>query len=401
MKKRTKRITALLMVAMIGVQLTGCASNSGSGTAPADAAAEPAATASSEKAEPQDTPKAAEAADKDAASSGDGFYIEWAGQQYGLSADEIKQVKDMGLRFAIEVPTESDFGYGQIRGFKDTCEALGIETVGEAYCELDPAVQQSNMENFISMGVDAIVCQAQESKIAAKNFDPVVQAGIKLAFTGSVPDGYTAGKEYVTMVSDEFAEEGRMAAEMLADSIGGKGDVLAITISSVNYVSNTRDGAFVDAIKNDYPDINLAEEAGIELASDAGPAISAMLTRHPDAKGVFVTFSAPALEVLEVVKSLNMQDFNIVTIDLDTICCLDMINGGYISGIVCDSAYYYASAAAIALAKSYLGQEVPAELAGPGKKVTPENMEEMWKWSFGDELPEVLKDALTEKGIGA
>ncbi|MDO4276058.1 MAG: substrate-binding domain-containing protein [Eubacteriales bacterium] len=334
-----------------------------------------------------------------AADNKDGFYIEWAGQDFGLSGEEIQKIKDMNLRFAIEAPTESDFGYGQIRGFKDTCEALGIEAAGEAYCELDPAKQQENMENFISMDVDGIVCQAQEAQIAAQNFNPVVDAGIKLAFTGSVPEGYTAGKEYVTMVSDEFAEEGRLAAEMLSDAVGGEGEVLAITISSVNYVSNTRDGAFVEAIENDYPGLTLAEEGGIESASDAGSVASAMLTRHPDAKGMFVTFSTPALEVLELVKSLGKEDFKIVTIDLDSICCLDMINEGNIAGIVCDSAYYYASAATIALAKSYLGEELPAELAGPGKKVTPENLEEMWKWSFGEELPDVLGDALTEKGI--
>lgn len=329
----------------------------------------------------------------------DGFYIEWAGQQFGLSNEEIEKVKEMNLRFAIEAPTESDFGYGQIRGFTDTCEALGIEVAGEAYCELDPATQQQNMENFISMDVDGIVCQPQEASIAAQNFNPVVEAGIKLAFTGSVPEGYTAGKEYVTMVSDEFAEEGRLAAEMLSDAIDGEGKVLAMTISSVNYVSNTRDGAFVDAIKNDYPDIELAEEGGIESASDAGSVASAMLTRHPDAKGMFVTFSTPALEVLEIVKSLGMDDFKIVTVDLDSICCLDMINEGNIAGIVCDSAYYYASAATIALAKAYLGEELPEELAGPGKKVYPENIEEMWQWSFGENAPEVLTEALIEKGI--
>jgi len=398
MRKALKQLSAFGMAAVMIFSLIGCGSSQNAETNE-ESAKETQKMTEGTAETIMETVAETETETEGAEVTGDGYFIEWAGQQFGLTAEEIEKVKAMDLNFAIEVPTESDFGFGQIRGFTDTCKALGIKVAGEAYCELDPAKQQQNLENFISMGVDGIVCQPQEATIAAQNFNPVVEAGIKLAFTGSVPDGYTAGKEYVTMVSDEFAEEGELAAEMLAEAIGGEGDILAITISSVNYVSNTRDGAFIDAIKNDYPDINLVEEGGIESASDAGPVVSAMLTRHPDAKGIFVTFSTPALEVLEIVKNLGKEDFKIVTIDLDTICCLDMINDGYITGIVCDSAYYYASAATIALAKSYLGEELPAELKGPGKKVSPENLEEMWRWSFGEELPDVLNEALIDKGI--
>lgn len=326
----------------------------------------------------------------------EGYYFEWAGEQWGLSNEEIDKIKEMDLSFAIETPTESEFGYGQMRGFEDACKALGIKVAGEASCELDPATQQSNMENFISMGVDGIVCQPQDADTAASRFDAVVDAGIKLAFTGSKSDGYEAGEQYVTMVTDDFAEEGALAADYLAEAIGGKGKILAITISSVNAVSNTRDGAFVDTIKEKYPDIELLEEGGIESASDAGSVASGLLAKYPDADGMFVTFSTPALEVLDIVKSLGKDDFKIVTIDLDTVCCIDMINGGNIAGIVCDSAYYYAAAAVVGLAKDYLGQEVPAELSGPGKQVTVDNMNEMWQWSFGTDVPDTLAEALAD-----
>ena len=123
---------------------------------------------------------------------------------------------------------------------------------------------------------------------------------------------------------------------------------------------------------------------------------SGLLAKYPDADGMFVTFSTPALEVLDIVKSLGKDDFKIVTIDLDTVCCIDMINGGNIAGIVCDSAYYYAAAAVVGLAKDYLGQEVPAELSGPGKQVTVDNMNEMWQWSFGTDVPDTLAEALAD-----
>lgn len=383
---KNKVLAVVLSMAMSISMLSGCSS----GAEPAAPAPEPEAEAEAEE-EPQES-------EPEEAAAGEDYYIEWADQQWGLSAEEIEQVKALNLSFAIETPTESEFGYGQMRGFEDACEALGIKVAGETACGLDPAVQQANMENFISMGVDGIVCQPQDADTAASRFDPVVEAGIKLAFTGSHPDGYSAGEQYVTEVTDEFAKEGELAADYLAEAIGGKGKILAIKISSVNYVSNTRDNAFIDAINEKYPDIELAEVGGIESASDAASIASGLLARHPDADGMFVTFSTPALEVLDIVKSLGMEDFKIVTIDLDTVCCLDMINGGNIAGIVCDSAYYYAAAAVVGLAKDFLGQEVPGELAGPGKQVTLDNMREMWQWSFGTDVPDDLSKAL--EGIG-
>ena len=75
-----------------------------------------------------------------------------------------------------------------------------------------------------------------------------------------------------------------------------------------------------------------------------------------------------------------------------------MIKEGNIAGIVCDSAYYYAAAAVVGLAKDFLGQDVPDELSGPGKQVTVDNMREMWQWSFGTDVPESLDEAL--KAVG-
>lgn len=52
------------------------------------------------------------------------------------------------------------------------------------------------------------------------------------------------------------------SAEMMADAIGGEGEILAITVADVNYVCNTRDDAFLKTIAEQYPNITVAEVGG-------------------------------------------------------------------------------------------------------------------------------------------
>lgn len=311
-----------------------------------------------------------------------------------LTAGELQKVRDLKLKFAFEAPTESEFGNAEVRGFRDTCRDLGIQVVGEAYCELDPAKQKENMENFMALGVNGIGTQPQETGIAPITFNPLVEKGILLSLIGTVPDGYKAGKDYVSMVTSELENQGKFAADRLAETIGYEGEIVAITISSVNFVSNTRDGAFRDRIKEKYPKINLVEEAGIEVPKDAGPAASALLTRHPNAKGMFVTFSMPAVEALESVRSLGFKNLKITTVDLDTICALDMIEGGNIVGIAVDSPYSLGQAGALTLAYGAIGKECPPFVVSPAIMVTAENVGDAWMFSMGQDLPIEIKEAL-------
>lgn len=311
-----------------------------------------------------------------------------------LTADELQKIKSMNLRFAFEAPTESEFGNAEVRGFSDTCRDIGIKVVGEAYCDLDPSRQKENMENFMALGVQGIGAQPQETGIAPQTFNPLVAKGIKLALIGTVPEGYVAGKDYTSMVTSELEAQGEQAADRLAETIGYKGDIAAIIISSVNFVSNTRDGAFRRRIKEKYPEINLVEEAGIEVPKDAGPAASALLTRHPGIKGMFVTFSTPCVEALESVRNLGAKDLKITTVDLDTICALDMVNGGNVVGIAVDSPYSLGQTGALALAYGVLGKDCPPFLVSPAIMVTADNIKDAWMFSMGQELPREITEAL-------
>lgn len=315
-----------------------------------------------------------------------------------LTPEEVAKVREMNARVVYEMPNQSEFSQATMRGFVSTCEFLNMEIVGEAFCENDPALQKENMENFMALKIDGLAAQAQEQDIAAPTFDPLVEAGVKIAFQANVPTGYKHNKEYVSASCADIYSYGVLAADALAEAIDYKGKVAIIKLSAVNFVSNIRDGAFCDTIREKYPDIELVEETGIEKSTDAGPAASALLTRYPDLDGLHVTFAEPCVEALEVVRSLGMKDLKITTIDFDTLCALDMINEGNICAIVVNRPIATGQILATLIAYGLLEKETESSAyASPIVTVKADEIESAWMYSFGQELPAELKAAINEK----
>jgi len=304
-----------------------------------------------------------------------------------LTPAEVEKVKAMKLRVAFEAPTESEWGNANLRGYKAAAEQLNMDVAGVAYAELDPARQKKNMENFLALGVSLVDSQPQEIGLAANTYNPLVNAGVKLTFLSNVPAGYTPGKEYVGALTDSLYDMGADAADLLAKAIGGQGETLTITVSSVNYVSNTRDNAFRETIAKKYPKIKIVADGGFELVHDAGNVANGLLTRYPNVKGIYVSFSAPAVEVLDVVRSLGRKDIKITTMDLDTICALDMVQNGNIYGIVADLPYAMGYGRAMLGAYGALGKTAPKYVTSPSFSITKTNIKEGWKLSFGEDLP--------------
>ena len=109
------RVLAMMLSLTMGISLlAGCGSPKASEPAPAQ-----------EEAEAGEEEEASEEAKAEPAAASEDYYIEWANQQWGLSAEEIDEIKAMNLSFAIETPTESEFGYGQMAGSGCTAVEYG------------------------------------------------------------------------------------------------------------------------------------------------------------------------------------------------------------------------------------------------------------------------------------
>lgn len=394
-----KRLTVLLTISLVIAMLSSCAPAAPATTAPTEepAAVEAVSELPAELQNGLTFPLIVEPPAEITTMDPNGKPATWY-TELALTPEEVAKVRAMNLQVGWELINTSEWDNANLTGFKDAAELLNMEIAATANGDLDPVKQKSDMENFASMNLDVVSAQAWDTDIASQWFDPLVEQGVKLVFMSNVPKGYEPGKQYVGAITDSLYDMGVDSADMMADAIGGEGQILSIEVAGVNYVCNTRDGAFKDTIKAKYPNIEIVEVGGFQKPDEAGTITSALLTKYPDVKGIYVSYSTPAISVLEAVKSMNRKDIKIITMDLDTTASLDMAQGGNIAGIAVDLPYQMGFGRALIAAYGALGKPCPDNcyFTSPSYKATRENLAEAYLLSFGVPAPQEILDALAK-----
>ncbi|WP_421592396.1 substrate-binding domain-containing protein [Shinella sp. M27] len=310
-----------------------------------------------------------------------------------LSDADIAALKDKGYKAALLWHTSSDFVNAVTAGAKDEFARAGVEVVVQTDAGFDAARQRSDIETALAAKPNVILALPLDPVTSAEAFRQAVTDGTKLVFLSNLPADYKHGTDYAAIVTDDLFQMGKQAADALAKAMGGKGKVGWIFHDATYYVTNQRDNAFKSTIEKDYPDIKIVAEQGITDPARAEELASAMLLKHPDLDGIYVTWAEPADGVLAALRAAGNTSTKIVTLDLAEPVGLDMVKGGAVVALVADKAYELGRAMAATGLKSLLGQETPAFIVAPALTVTKENVAEGWKESLNRDAPQSIVDA--------
>jgi len=310
-----------------------------------------------------------------------------------LSDADIAALKDKGYKAALLWHTSSDFVNAVTAGAKDEFARAGVEVVVQTDAGFDAARQRSDIETALAAKPNVILALPLDPVTSAEAFRQAVTDGSKLVFLSNLPADYKHGKDYAAIVTDDLYQMGKQAADALAKAMGSKGKVGWIFHDATYYVTNQRDNAFKSTIEKDYPDIKIVAEQGITDPARAEELASAMLLKHPDLDGIYVTWAEPADGVLAALRAAGNTNTKIVTLDLAEPVGLDMLKGGAVVALVADKAYELGRAMAATGLKSLLGQETPAFIVAPALTVTKENVAEGWKESLNRDAPQSILDA--------
>ena len=315
--------------------------------------------------------------------------------EVALSDDEIAEVQAGGFTAALLWHTAGAFTDAVSQGARDAFAELGIEVIAETNAQFDAAQQANDVETVMAQSPDIIISLAIGPDSGAEAFRPAVDAGVQLVFLSNVPQGYVHGEDYVGIVTDDLAAMGITAADLLADALGGEGEVGYIFHDAAYYVTNQRDQAFKSWIEMNYPGIEIVAEQGLADPAAAEEIAAAMLTRNPDLDGIYAPWSAgPADGVLAALRAAGASDVALVTMDLDTNVSLDLVEGGNVVGIAADEAYNLGRTMAIEGAYGLLGKAAPAFAVVPAIGVTADNIVEGYRQSLAAEPPQEVLDAL-------
>ncbi len=309
-----------------------------------------------------------------------------------LSLKELKKIREKNYTAAIAMPyTGSNWAKAQIEGLKTTFNKMGIRIVGITDAEFNWEKQVADIQKIVAKKPDIIVSLPIDPVSTASAFQTAAQSGVKLVFMDNAPYGLEAGKEYVSVVSADNYGNGTYAADILAEKIGFKGKIGVIYHNADFFVTKQRLTAFEKTIKESYPDIQIIARIGFTSPFDGKELAKAMLSEHPDLKGIFAVWDLAAEGAMASARAAGKHDLVITTIDLGTNAAVEIAKDGLIKGSGSQMPYHQGVAEAILAGYALLGKPAPAYVAVPALKVTKENLLEAWKIVYNQDAPEIIQ----------
>lgn len=285
-----------------------------------------------------------------------------------LSDEDLAKLKAGKFTAGLVMHT-MDAGWPQLQvaGISNTLKDLGIEVVGTTDAKFQPGQQISDLEQMTARKPDVIFSIPIDPKSESEAYKKAAAAGIKLVFMDNVPVDMAPGKDYVTVVASDNEKNAYFAAQELVGAIGGKGEVGVITLVYDYYYSVA--ARKVGALKafGEHPDVKVADVGTFTAPEKAYEVATAMLTAHPDMKGIFVAWDTPAQQVVAAAKTLG-RDIVVTTNDIAADSALNVARGEFLA-VGAQRPYDQGVAEAKAAALALLGHDVPPYISVPTLRV--------------------------------
>ncbi|MBE7720544.1 sugar ABC transporter substrate-binding protein [Lacrimispora indolis] len=177
----------------------------------------------------------------------------------------------------------------------------------------DQNKQMNDVADMINQGVDVICISAINSEGVRATLEACKEADIPvIAFNTSVKNPELV---QCTVVSDN-KEAGKLCAQALADSLGGKGKVVEITYSTTE-VCYDRQLGFEEELKK-YPDIEIIQTKDVEKPKSdySQPIMVDFINANPVIDGVFTINDPTARGAIAALKEAGRLDATkVVSVD--------------------------------------------------------------------------------------
>lgn len=177
----------------------------------------------------------------------------------------------------------------------------------------DSAKQQSQVEDFISKKVDAIVLTPYDSQAIGSAITEANNANVPV-FTADIANASKQGK-VVAHVASNNVQGGEMAASLMCKAIGGSGNIAVLDEPEVTSVQDRVKG-FKAGIAQQCPNVKIVAEVDSggsrnKAQSDMGDILQA----HKDLKGVFGINDDTALGAVTAIRAAGLSNIAVVGYD--------------------------------------------------------------------------------------
>ena len=239
-------------------------------------------------------------------------------------------------------------------GLREEAKARNLELVVVA-CEMDPAKQAAQIEDFVAQRVSAILAAPCDSNAIVPQLAGPERAGIPV-FTVDIA---ARGGKVVSHVASDNVQGGRLAADALARFIGGQGKVLIIDHPTVASVQDRVRG-FQEEMQQKYPGITIIGRPSADgQRARAMAVMEDMLQANRDLKGVFGINDDSALGATAVLDAAGRTDIAVVGYDATPEAQAAIRTGGPLKADVVQYPKKIGRTAIEMIARHLAGEQVP------------------------------------------
>lgn len=229
-------------------------------------------------------------------------------------------VSGEGLKIALSSQhLTNDFNRGILAGVEAKAAELGVELI-TANAQGDSNKQVSDIENFLTMDVDAVIIGGGEGPA----FAPVMQ---KMAEMGIPCITVDITSEYSTcnLTSDNF-NGGEQLALYVTNKLGGKGNILALDTPGWHSLEIRL--RMLEAVIMDYPDLNVVQTISIgtqDAVNNYYKEVKSYLQGNSDIDAIYCSWGLAAVGASQAVRELGLQDeIFVVCTDADQVVLEEM-----------------------------------------------------------------------------
>lgn len=269
---------------------------------------------------------------------------------------------------AIHQPAYAPYCTAIVDGATEVLEAAGYK-VNAKYGDGTSDGQLSDIEDFITLGVSAMIIFPWDSSAITASLEACSQAGIPVFIVDNPIDDVEL---VVSQVATDNYQAGVENAEHLIEDLDGTGKIVILDTPE-NNSSLLRANGFCDTLTEKAPDIEIVAQQNYN--ADQATAMSIMedvLQVNPDIDAVFACNEDGAFGAVAALEAASLNDVKVYTVD-GSANGVEMVQEGKITGIAAQQPFLMGQTAAEQVTAYFNGEETEADIPLDIMYITSEN----------------------------
>ncbi|MDO4568454.1 MAG: sugar ABC transporter substrate-binding protein [Clostridia bacterium] len=255
----------------------------------------------------------------------------------------------------------NDFNRGILAGVTAMCNELGCRLI-TANAQGDSNQQVADIENFLTMEVDAVIIGGGEGPAFASIMQRMANEGIP-CITVDITSEYST----CNVTSDNF-NGGEQLGLYVTNKLAGVGNILALDTPGWHSLEIRL--RMLDTVIMDYPNLNVVQTISIgtqDAVVNYYNEVKAYLQGNPDIDCIYCSWGLAAVGASQALRELGMQDeIFVVCTDADQVVLEEMRQADSpLTAVVGQYPDRLGSSAVTMAVAAALGQSIPREVYAP------------------------------------